>query len=92
MKTDKRLRVVISGKVQGVFFRAHTKRKAQQFNVSGWVQNLPDGRVEICAEGEEDAVKSLVAWARKGPPTASVTAVHTEWLETTGETGFRIRY
>ncbi|GIF04718.1 acylphosphatase [Actinoplanes siamensis] len=79
-----RTRVLISGTVQGVFFRDSCRRVAVQRGVSGWVRNLPDGRVEAVFEGPEDAVAQLVSWSRSGPPRATVTAVET--LEESPET------
>ncbi len=70
-----RAHVFVSGKVQGVFFRQSTMNLAQNQGVYGWVKNLPDGRLEAVFEGEESAVKSLVAFCGKGPKAASVTNV-----------------
>ena len=73
-----RAHVFVSGHVQGVFFRGHTQRRANALNVTGWVRNLPDGRVEVVVEGEESAVRRVVSWCREGPPNALVTDVHVE--------------
>jgi acylphosphatase len=75
-----RYRVVISGRVQGVFFRDTCRRLAEQNGVAGWVRNLPDGRVEAVFEGPEDPVARLLHWARHGPRLAVVedVAVHPE--------------
>lgn len=87
-----RVHVIISGKVQGVFFRSTTKRQAVAHSVTGWVRNLPDGRVEAVFEGEEKAVKALVNFCRIGPSGAKVTNVELTWQEFTGEfKGFEIR-
>jgi acylphosphatase len=67
-----RVRVLISGRVQGVGFRYATRREAQRLGLRGWVRNLPDGRVEVVAEGEQAVVDQLVAWCRRGPPGAFV--------------------
>lgn len=67
-----RAHVFMSGRVQGVFFRQNTKRQADNFNVKGWVRNLPDGRVEAVFEGEESQVKTLVDYCRHGPSSARV--------------------
>jgi acylphosphatase len=85
-----RRRVLVSGLVQGVFFRDTCQRAAAARGVSGWVRNLPDGRVEAVFEGPEDAVQHLVDWARHGPAKAIVTgfAVHDEPAEGLG--GFRV--
>jgi acylphosphatase len=73
-----RYRVLISGQVQGVFFRATCRRVAVEHGVSGWVRNLPDGRVEAVFEGPADDVRRLLDWARRGPHLAVVTDVATQ--------------
>jgi acylphosphatase len=75
-----RKRVLVSGRVQGVFFRDTCRQLALGYGLSGWVRNLPDGRVEAVFEGPPEAVHRLVAWAREGPDHAVVTdvAVHEE--------------
>jgi acylphosphatase len=70
-----RAHVFVSGRVQGVFFRQTTMRQAESRGVNGWVRNLPDGRVEAVFEGEEAAVKVLVAFCRRGPTSAKVENV-----------------
>lgn len=81
----------ISGRVQGVFFRASTRDKAQELGVVGWVKNLADGRVEFVAEGEQDAVESLVKWARQGPERARVEDMDVDFhQEDEGYDDFRI--
>jgi acylphosphatase len=87
----KRTRVLVSGEVQGVYFRDTCRRMAAQRGVNGWVRNLRDGRVEAVFEGAEDAVDTMVAWARRGPRSARVAdvAVHPEPPE--GLSGFAIR-
>ncbi|MBW2029138.1 MAG: acylphosphatase [Deltaproteobacteria bacterium] len=72
---DIRVRLVIEGRVQGVFFRDSTRSQALGLGVKGWVRNRPDGKVEVLAEGPEDKVRELVAWCHKGPPAARVTRV-----------------
>jgi acylphosphatase len=67
-----RYRVLISGRVQGVFFRDSCRRLAEQNGVTGWVRNLPDGRVEAVFEGPDEGVRQLVDWARQGPRLAEV--------------------
>jgi len=86
-----RYRVLVSGRVQGVFFRDSCRRVAEEHDVGGWVRNLPDGRVEAVFEGPPDDVRLLVDWARHGPRRAIVDdiAVHPEPPE--GLTTFRIR-
>jgi acylphosphatase len=88
-----RAHVLVSGYVQGVLFRSKTHGEAERRNVKGWVRNLPDGRVEAVFEGEEEAVKALVEFCRRGPPGAKVTNVDVEWENYEGRFGdFRIRY
>ncbi len=88
----KRVHVLVSGRVQGVFFRAHTQEKARSLGLSGWVRNLPDGRVEIVAEGEEGKIDDFLSWVRVGPSAARVEGVQEDWSTPQGEQGFRIRY
>lgn len=76
MKDKTRAHVVISGRVQGVFFRMETKQVADSFNVSGWVKNNRNGTVEAVFEGEKAAVHSVVEWCRKGPPNSKVSSVN----------------
>ncbi len=83
-----RRRILVSGEVQGVFFREGCKKKAEQMRVSGSARNLSDGRVEVILEGEEPAVKSVVEWCREGPPHAGVDAVEVTEEEPSGLSGF----
>lgn len=71
----KRVRLHITGKVQGVWFRESLRQEAESRAIVGWVQNLEDGRVEALIEGREDHVDELIAWARQGPPNARVDDV-----------------
>lgn len=73
-----RKRVLVSGRVQGVFFRDTCRRVARREGVTGWVRNLPDGRVEAVFEGAADRVDRLVTWAHHGPPQAEVTTVEVQ--------------
>lgn len=88
----KRLRLLISGRVQGVFFRGSAADVADSLALTGWARNLIDGRVEIVAEGRREALNALAAWAHQGPPAAWVSEVEEEWSEFRGEfRGFRAR-
>ncbi len=78
------VKVRVEGLVQGVYFRWNTREKALELGVQGWVRNLPDGAVEVMAEGERDALERLVEWCRQGPPEAVVRRVEMEWGEWTG--------
>ena len=71
----RRVHIYVSGRVQGVFFRASTKDQAQRLGLTGFVRNCPDGRVEILAEGSSEAVEALLDWCRTGPPGARVERV-----------------
>ena len=73
-----RAMVTVSGRVQGVNFRYYTKQTAERLNVTGWVKNLPDGRVQGCFEGEENDVSALIDWCRTGPGSARVDDVAVE--------------
>jgi acylphosphatase len=84
-------RVLVSGEVQGVFFRQSCRREAQALGVSGWVRNRADGRVEAVLEGETEAVEQVLAWMRTGPPSATVTDVEARPEEPSGLRGFRVR-
>ena len=86
-----RRRVVVDGRVQGVFFRDSCRREADLAGVTGWVRNLRDGRVEAVFEGTPDAVERLVQWCRVGPPRAGVTGVEVHVEEPTSLTAFRVR-
>jgi acylphosphatase len=91
MKT--RAHVIISGKVQGVFFRSETRREAGKHNVTGWVRNLPDDRVEAVFEGEQENVEKLLEFCEKGPLGAKVAKTEITWKPYSGEfRGFEIRY
>jgi acylphosphatase len=76
-----RVHLKIEGRVQGVWFRESTRKKAQSLGVLGWVRNRSDGTVEAMAEGEEGKVKALVSWCHQGPPSAQVTRVSKAWDE-----------
>jgi acylphosphatase len=90
---NSRAHVIVSGQVQGVFFRQSTQEKAQIYGVTGWVRNLPDGRVEAVFEGEEEDVKALVDFCRKGPMGAVITNVEVKFERFAGEfRNFKVTY
>jgi acylphosphatase len=86
-----RRRVVVSGEVQGVYFRDTCRRTAAEHGVTGWVRNRSDGSVEAVFEGRPDDVDRLIDWAWQGPPTAVVDEVAVYEEEPEGLTGFAIR-
>jgi acylphosphatase len=87
-----RLRLLVHGRVQGVFFRQAAAEEARSLGLRGWVRNLPNGDVEIVAEGPRRELKILAAWANQGPRLARVTGVEEEWSDYRGEEGpFAIR-
>jgi len=89
----KRVHVYVSGRVQGVFFRADTRRAAADLNLTGWVRNMDDGRVEAVFEGEDAGVEKMIAWCKVGPPSARVEEVTTaEEHYTGGFQDFNIKY
>lgn len=89
----KRAHVYVSGRVQGVFFRATTREEAGKREVTGWVKNLPDGRVEAVFEGEEEKVQEMVNFCHRGSRVAQVDDVEVEWEDYRGEfSDFEIRY
>ena len=82
----------VRGVVQGVGFRYSTIRAAERLGLEGWVSNMPDGSVEVVAEGDRSRLESLIAWLRTGPPAARVTSVGVSWEPATGEfVGFVVR-
>ena len=88
-----RAHVIVSGRVQGVFFRSETKHEAESRDVKGWVRNLSDGRVEAVFEGEEEAVKAVIEFCRRGPLGAIVANVDLTWENYTGEfDDFKMKY
>jgi acylphosphatase len=80
-----RIHIHVSGRVQGVFYRSNTQRKAEELGLNGWVRNLPDGRVEVVAEGEEELLEKLIDWCRIGPPAAKVERVEIKRESANGE-------
>ena len=88
----KRWNFLVSGHVQGVFYRASTESQALALGITGYARNLPDGRVEIIAEGTEDKLKQLKNWCGEGPPAAKVESVEVSEETPTGEfTDFGVR-
>lgn len=85
-----RRRVLVRGVVQGVFFRDSCRREARAHGVSGWVTNTVDGAVEAVFEGEPDAVRQLVDWARQGPSRAAVRSIEVFDEPVQGERGFEV--
>ena len=86
-----RRRVVVHGRVQGVFFRETTRRLAEDEGVTGWVRNTWEGTVEAVFEGAPEAVERLVAFAHRGPPSAGVERVEVFEEDEEGLTGFAVR-
>lgn len=81
MSGEKAVRVLVSGRVQGVNFRQSTRQTARRLGLSGWVRNLADGRVEVWAQGAEDQVEKLLDWLWLGPPAADVIGVESGSVE-----------
>lgn len=81
----KQVQGLVRGRVQGVFFRASTQREARRLGLTGWVKNRTDGSVEFCAEGEEEELKELVAWAHRGPTASRVERVDVRWRGFAGD-------
>jgi len=86
-----RAHVFVSGRVQGVFYRANTREQARERGVDGWVRNLDDGRVEAVFEGPPDAVEAMVEWCHEGSSRASVEDVDVEYGDPEGVEGFEVR-
>ena len=76
---QKRVQLVINGRVQGVFFRANTKKEAESLSLHGFVTNQSDGSVEVVAEGPEENLAKLIDWCKKGPPLARVDSIDIAW-------------
>ncbi len=89
----RRVRVFVSGRVQGVFFRAETHRQALKLGLTGWARNLEDRRVEAVFEGEKEAVSVMLEWCAKGPSLSRVTGVEIVEETPAGDLeGFKIKY
>lgn len=88
-----RVHIFVQGMVQGIFFRAKTRQKAKVLGLTGWVKNLPDGRVEAVFEGEKEKVEQTIEWIKKGPLFSRVDDVKVDFEEYKGEfENFEIRY
>ncbi len=88
-----RIHAFVSGRVQGVFFRAHTKRFAEANRITGWVRNLNNNRVEVVAEGDEGDIRNFLDFLHRGSPASDVKRVEVKKEKYTGElTGFSVRY
>jgi acylphosphatase len=85
------IRCCVTGRVQGVWFRASTQQKAKELGIQGWVRNLPDGRVETLLQGEVEAVEALKQWLWQGPPSAEVVDVQCEKVTVPAVQGFEVR-
>ena len=82
---QRRIDIVVSGQVQGVFFRQGVKTIAEKLEVYGWARNAPDGSVKIVAEGSEEGLKKLVEWCKKGRGSVRVDTIEVNWIDATGE-------
>ncbi|HVX02785.1 MAG TPA: acylphosphatase [Nitrososphaera sp.] len=80
-----RAHIFVTGKVQGVYFRQNTQVTAREHGATGWVRNLPDGRVEAVIEGDDAAVRSVVDWCRHGPPAARVDDIEVKYENYVGK-------
>jgi len=90
---SRRVRLLVSGRVQGVFFRAETQRQAVKLGLTGWVRNTDDRRVEAVFEGETGTIGKMIEWCRKGPPLSRVSGVEVIEESPMGDfEEFRIRY
>lgn len=88
-----RARIKVSGRVQGVYYRATTRDVARRLEIKGWVRNCEDGSVEILAEGDKSSIEKLIKWCWNGPPAAIVKNVEVKWEEYKNEfNDFRVRY
>jgi acylphosphatase len=88
---QKRVQLIVRGRVTGVYFRAASQREAKRLGITGWVKNRNDGSVELVAEGDEDTIKEIIAWAHHGPSAARVDGVEVRWRSYAGEfADFRI--
>jgi len=92
-KEKMRVHIFVSGRVQGIFFRENTKKKAEKLAISGWVKNLRDGRLEAIFEGDRENIEKMVNWAKKGPIWAKIDDFSLVWEDYLGQfKDFEIRY
>ena len=89
--SHRRIHVILAGRVQGVFFRRTTVEVAERLGLAGWVRNRPDGRVELEAEGPDEALDALLAFCRRGPQHARVDELVVVHHPPRGEMGFRVK-
>ena len=90
---NKQIILIIHGRVQGIFFRDSTRRKARKLGLTGWVSNESDGTVKVMAQGEEEKLEALIKWCYNGPMLARVDKIDIEWQEATGQfEKFEIKY
>jgi acylphosphatase len=88
-----RAHVMVSGRVQGVYYRSYAVDEARMLGITGWVRNIKGGSVEAVFEGESEAVQKMVSWCREGSPSSRVADVEVEWEEPTGEfSDFSVAY
>jgi acylphosphatase len=92
LPVSKRVLTLVSGQVQGVFFRAETAQRARALGLGGFVRNTPDGKVEAAFEGDPGAVEAMVRWMHEGPPLARVDHVDVTEEEPRGDAEFRISH
>jgi acylphosphatase len=89
----KQVKLKINGIVQGVWYRASTKRVADELGLTGWVKNNFDGSVSVLSEGDEEVLKELIKWCWQGPPRARVDTIEEEWSDFTGKyRSFEVKY
>jgi acylphosphatase len=87
-----RAHVWVSGRVQGVYFRAYAEDEATFRKLAGWIRNAPDDRVEAVFEGDPRSVEAMIQWCHRGSPASRVTSVEVVWESPQGERSFRVRY
>lgn len=85
MSEKSKVHIIVSGRVQGVFFRDFTRQQASGFGLTGWVKNMLEGKVEIVAEGDKDKLLQLIEAVKVGPSSAKVKDCQIKWLEFSGE-------